>query len=150
MPFEECRSAVPQQRLILDVEAAHHGAAHLRPVAGGSEEERHGTLLHGATTLAGLEVAAVVLGLPETFVKLSCRRLALDSNQRHVAVMEQVIEFEQTITEWVFDLKLRPARFWRDAEIIEQWPDNPVAVLDVVEAGRGEQFPNPAVRLHGA
>src|SRR5205823_15041869 len=60
------------------------------------------------------------------------------------------IKFEQTIAEWVFDLKLRPARFRRDAEIIEQRPDYPVTVFDVVVAGRGEQFPNPAGRLHGA
>src|SRR6266446_5418231 len=64
--------------------------------------------------------------------------------------MKQVIELEQTIAEWVFDLKLRPARFWRDAEVIEQRLDYPVAVFDVVVAGRREQFPNPAVRLHGA
>ena len=62
--------------------------------------------------------------------------------------MKQVIELEQTIAEWVFDLELGPARFWWDAQIIEQWPDYPVTVFDVVVAGRGKQFPNPAVRLH--
>jgi len=150
MPFEECGGAVPHQSLVLYVETAHHSAAHLRPVSGGGEEERHGALLHGAATLTRLEVAAVVLGLPETFVKLASNGFAFDRNQWHVAVMEQVIKFEQSIAEWVFDLKLRPARFRRDAEIIEQRPDYPVTVFDVVVAGRGEQFPNPAVRLHGA
>src|SRR5437667_9097028 len=64
--------------------------------------------------------------------------------------MEQVIEPEQTIAEWVFDLELWSPRFWRDAKKIEQWPDYPVAVFDVVVAEGGEQFPNPTVRLHGA
>src|SRR6266567_2562558 len=110
MPFKKCGNAVPQDRLVFDVEAAHDCTAHQSTATGGGEEERHRALLHGAATLAGFEVAAVVLGLPEAFVKLSCRRFAFDSNQRQIAVMEQVIEFQQTIAERVFDLELWPTR----------------------------------------
>ena len=149
IPFEKRGGVSSKDWFVLDVEATHDCTTHQRTTAGGGDEERHSALLHGAATLPWAEVAAVVLGLSETFVELSCRRFPFDSNQGHLAVMEQVIQFQQTIAKWVFDLELRPAGFWGNAKIIEQWPDHPVAVFDVIVAGRGEQLPHPTIRLHG-
>ena len=57
--------------------------------------------------LARFEIAAVILGLPETNVELPGNRLAFNGHQRHVAVMDQIIEPEQSVAKRILDLELR-------------------------------------------
>ena len=132
-------------RLVLDVESPNYGAAHLRPAARRCDEERYSPLLHGAITLAWLEIPAVILGLFEALVELSRHRLAFNGHQRHVVVMNEIIESQQTITEGILDLELRTPGMRRDAQVIHQRPDDAVAVFNIVQTTRAEQFLNSAV-----
>ena len=100
--------------------------------------------------LARFEIAAVILGLPETNVELPGNRLAFNGHQRHVAVMDQIIEPEQSVAKRILDLELRTPGCWGNAQIIHQWPDDAVPVFNVIQARRAQQIPDPAIGFHGA
>src|ERR1039458_6440731 len=132
LPFEEGRNATLADGLVFNVESPDNRTAHLSPVTGSGDQEGHRPLLHEATTLARLEIPAVILGLPEALVELTGGRFAFNGHQRHVAVMDEKVEPKQTLTEWILDLKLRMPRLGWDSEIIQQRPNCPIAVFVVV------------------
>jgi len=71
--------------------------------------KRHCPFLHEASALARLEIPAVILGLPES--DLNCRAVGSPSivTSGTLAVMNEIIQPEQTIAEWILNLELRAA-----------------------------------------